>query len=61
MDSRDARLVVAKKNGWKVRPAADRCDACAGGLRCFDHAEIVQSLIRIVDKKLRPEPLRRVA
>lgn len=65
---RDVRLLVSEElEARTVRPAP-RCEVCDAKLprgrrrtRCFDHSELVQSLIEIVDRRRRPGALRRVA
>lgn len=65
---RDVRLLMAEELEARVRKPAERCEVCDVKLprgrrrtRCFDHSELVQSLVEIVDRKRRPAARRRVA
>jgi hypothetical protein len=65
---RDVRLLMAEELEAKVRKPAERCEVCDVKLprgrrrtRCFDHSELVQSLIKLVGREVDAAPVRRAA
>lgn len=52
----------------RLRPVVDRCEVCDVKLprglkrtRCFEHSELVQSLIKLVGREVDAAPVRRAA